>query len=314
MEVNTVPSLARSSLARFSTLSSHHASVVGRFSVTRSQIKIELAMRHYCTAKEEPKKPEEKVDSEIVDSDSPNSPFARRGAASPTNAPKQLSQEEEVIEKIEEPVQRPDDSEHTNSRVPPGKTFTPTFIITINTEKSFLRGMWRGLGLVSFNFMLAMRSWKTKPDGSPIPAFWQRQLNQARLDAIMLMLGICAISGADILLFTVWLTGVIFFPHNLLPSVMRTPTRGEVRAFVHDHLEDLDTEKTGYATISDAKRVLMVVEREMDPITMEMVFRASAADNGEVDYRKLADVVVGQNIGTQAPPAEEKPIEKDEQL
>lgn len=293
IEASNVQTFARSSLARFSTLAARHASVVGRFSVSGSQIKIELAMRHYCTSKEEPKKPEERVESEIAESESPNSPFGRRGAASTSNTTKKQYKEEEESEKFEGVAKSASESENTNSRVPPGKAFTPSYIITINTEKSFLRSMWRGLGLISFNFMIAMRSWKTKPDGSPIPTFWQTQLDQARFDAILFMLGICAVTGADIMLFTLWITGVVFFPKNIVPSVMRTPSRREVRAFVYDHLEDLDTDNSGLATIADAKRVLMVVEREMDHIVVEEIFRAAGAADGYVDYKKLAEVVVG---------------------
>lgn len=293
VEVVPAQSLATASLSRFSSPLSRHSAVVGRLSVTRSNIKIEFAMRQYCTAKEEPKKTEETVIPETVDSEPASSPFARRVAASVNIESKKQVSEEEPAEKVEEVVKKPAEDGNPNSRVPPGQVFTPTFIITINTEKSFLRGLWRGMGLISFNFVLAMRSWKTKPDGSPIPEFWQRQLSQARLDAILLMLGICSMTGADIMLFTVWLTGIIFFPHNLLPSVMRTPTRGEVRAFVHDHLEDLDTEKTGFAKTSDAKRVLMVVEREMTPEVLDSVLAAADASDEYVDYKKLADVVVG---------------------
>ena len=296
VEIINTQSLARVSLARFSSLASRHSHIVGRFSTTHSQIKIEFALRSYCTSKEESKKKEEKTEAETSESESAASPFARRSAASTNKyAEKQENEDKEEVVRTEE-SKKEESKENPNSRLPPGKVFTPTYIISINTEKNVLPMLWRALGLLSFNFGVSLRAPKQMPDGSPIPAFWQRQVKTARLDMLLFTLGLCAITGSSPMIFAIWLVGIIFFPQELLPSVMRKPTRGEVRAFVYDHLKDLDEEDTGLAEITDAKRVLHVIEKDISPEVLDALLQAAGSDGEHVDYKKLSEAVVGDKI------------------
>lgn len=246
-------------------------------------LSISFGKRSYCTSKQEKKEASKEENEEVVDADGKSSPFARRPA---------FSEETSSAQKEESRFSESD------GKNPLGKdssrVFTPTYIVTINTEKSLLKRLWRGMGLISFNFVIAARSWKTTPSGEEIPAFWEKQLLTARLDALLLMWSITAVTGADLMMFIIWLIGAIYFPQQLVPSVLRTPSRGDVKAFIYGHLKDLDPNDTGFAPVADAKRVLMVVEREMSEEVLQTVLSAAGASETEVDYEKLADVVVGE--------------------
>jgi hypothetical protein len=268
---------------RSSPLSVHQSRTIGLHSMKKESLKWKVVKRSYCSPKEEKKETNEEKKEEVVDADRPASPFARYNNGS-QNRQEEVKKETANAEKK---------TEEQETKVPSGNRFTPTFIITINTEKSPLRRIWRGMGLVSYNFMIAARSWKQKPDGSPVPEFWTKQLYTARLDALLLSISLCAASGPDLTMFILWLVGAIWFPNHLLPSVFRTPSRREVRDFVYDHLRDLDSQEDGLATVADARRVLMVVEREMTPDICEAVLQAAGSDGRYVNYEKLADVVVG---------------------
>lgn len=266
-------------------LSRRFSQLLSLTSISKHSVYQKSTVWSYCTSTGD-KKNEEKVDidkkDEHTDDGAKSSPFARKASSRDHS-------HEEAFKFV--PPQEP----NPNSRVPPGKLFSPTYIITINTEKGVLRRLWRGMGLVSFNFMIAARSWKTKPNGMAIPEFWEKQLRTARLDALLLMWAICAITGADIMLFLAWILGAVYFPENLIPGVFRTPSRAEVRAFVYDHLKDLDEDDTGYVSIKDAKRVLMVVEREMTEETLDAVLNAAGADGERVDYDRLSNVIIGHD-------------------
>lgn len=238
--------------------------------------------RSYCASKQEKKEENKEEREEVVDVDGKSSPFGR----------KQAYIEETLKAQKDEERFAPPGGQGPNAK-DASRVFTPTYIITINTEKSMFKRLWRGMGLISFNFVIAARSWKTTPSGGEIPDFWEKQLLTARLDALLLMWSITAVTGADLMMFIIWLIGAIYFPQQLVPSVFRTPSRGDVKAFIHGHLKDLDPNDTGMAPVADAKRVLMVVEREMSEEVLESVLSAAGATETEVDYEKLADVVVG---------------------
>lgn len=298
-------SLANHSLLKFSSLGVRQSAQVGRFLVSTPNANIFVTLRSYCSGKEqqkEEKKPNEREEEKV---DAPSEPSSSPFASRPSKSEEKSSGASEESSDSGSKSQgfSPDrsqwfmDKNQGNTRVPASKVFTPTYIITINTEKSMFRRLWSGMGLVSFNLAIAIKKWTTKPDGTtPIPEFWKKQIYTARLDALLLMIGICALSGADIFFFLVWITGVIYFPNAIVPSVLRIPSRGEVRAFVYDHLEDLDTEETGLATIFDATRVLQTVERQMTPEVLNSVLEAAGAKDGFVDYERLADVVVGKKV------------------
>jgi hypothetical protein len=246
----------------------------------------------YCTSKEEKKNENEKKDEERVDVDARPSPFGRPPVSEKSEVPKEES-EASSFKFV------PPEGSNFENRAPAGKIFTPSYIITINTEKGLFKKLWRGMGLISFNFVIAAKSWKTTPSGAPIPAFWEKQIHQGRLDALLLLWAICAITGADIMAFLIWMVGAIAFPAQLVPSVLRTPSRAEVKNFVLEHLGDLDTEGTGRVPIADAKRVLWVVEKEMSPDVIQLVLDSADADEQTVDYVKLADIVIGNKTSSE---------------
>jgi len=248
-------------------------------------LSLSISKRGYCTSKQEKKQDTKNDSEEVVDVDGKSSPFGRKSESAEQHASSKPQDEYRFVPPgAQNPIPK------DGSRV-----FTPTYIVTINTEKTLFKRLWRGMGLISFNFVIAARSWKTKPDGGEVPAFWEKQLLTARLDALLLMWAITVITGADLMMFIIWMTGAIYFPQQLVPSVLRTPSRGDVRAFIHGHLQDLDPNGTGFAPVADAKRVLMVVERTMSEEVLHAVLTAAGANDQEVDYEKLADVVVGSS-------------------
>lgn len=252
---------------------------MSRYSMINSALYTSVTKRHYCTPKEDKKSENEEEKKETADSERPSSPFAQRAASSD-------DKQEETHREVPPPPNPP--------KAEP-KKLTPALIIPINTEKQTIRRVMRGFGLTSFNFMVAARTWKSMPDGSPISDYWQRMIHRSRYDAFLMFLGAFAVSGPDLSMLILWIAGVLWFPDQLLPQTFKTPSRQEVRDFVYAHLQAFDEHHDGTAPVHRAKAVLHIVEREITPDVVDAVLAAAGADEFNVNYKKLADVIVGNN-------------------